>query len=90
MENVNKLAKKVLSALDEEDHQAGREPNWTRNLGRLNSIVNSQVQGGKNDISAYEAVFGMPFEGRMALGNPESLQECETIEQRMGLMNERS
>ena len=81
MENMNKLAKRILASFDQEDRLAGQEPNWTYNLGRLAGVVNSQVQKGTHAVSACEAVFGMPFSGQVPPCDPQALRECETIEQ---------
>jgi hypothetical protein len=40
---------------------AGHNPNWTEILGSVAAVVNSQNSQygrGKNDVSAYEAVYG--------------------------------
>ena len=89
IENLNKLAKRILSNLDQEDRHSGKIPNWTFNLGKLAAVVNSQMQKGSNQVTSYEAVFGMPYSGRETTScNPQELRKCETVEQRMALIED--
>ncbi len=36
----------------------GENPNWTKVLGSVATVINSQHGRGKDDISAFEAVYG--------------------------------
>ena len=62
IESSNKTVKRVLANCEEEDRQRGLLPNWTMMTGRIMSSLNSHVQKGKNATSAYENVFGMPYD----------------------------
>jgi len=42
VENMNKLAKRILHSVEQEEKSKGRVPNWTRLLGRMMGVVNSQ------------------------------------------------
>ena len=59
---MNKLVKRVLGSVLAERRLAGEQPNWTEVLGSVAVVVNSQTGRGKNDVSAYEAVFGLAFD----------------------------
>ena len=88
VENMHKLAKRILHGIEQEERSKGRVPNWTRLLGRMMGVVNSQKQKGANAVSAYDAVFGMPFSGNSdVLSEPANVRACETIEQRLKLAN---
>ena len=85
---MNKLAKRILHSIEQEERLKGRIPNWTRLLGRMMGAANSQKQKGANDVAAYDAVFGMSHSGHQdALSEPAVLRQCETIEQRLNLAN---
>ena len=57
VENVNKLVKRVLGTVLAERRMLGQNPNWTEVLGSVAAVINSQKGRGKNDVSAYEAVY---------------------------------
>ena len=89
IENMNKLAKRVLGNFDQEDRLAGRGPNWTNNLGWLMSVVNSHEQKGLHNVTSYEAVFGLPYSGTAtAPCSQTELRKCETIQQRLNLVDD--
>jgi len=74
VENINKLVKRVLGSVLAERRLAGESPNWTEVLGSVAAVINLQAGRGKNDVSAYEAVFGLAFDHnfcalRKMLGN---------------------
>jgi transposase InsO family protein len=85
VENVNKLVKRTLLNLEDAERQDGKDPNWTRLLGNVMSAVNKQCGKGKNEVSAYEAVFGTKYDPDIPVPR-EELRKCNTIEQRMLLM----
>jgi hypothetical protein len=85
VENMNKLVKRTIQKLEEEDRQQGiKDPNWTRYMGRAMSSINSMEQRGKFRTTAYEAVFGMPYRGT-EIHSLEELRECKTLEDRLKL-----
>jgi transposase InsO family protein len=57
VENVNKMVKRVLGMVLAERRLVGENPNWTEVLGSVASTINSQCGRGKNDVTAFEAVF---------------------------------
>ena len=62
VENVNALVKRVLGRVLTERCLTGENPNWTEVLGCVAAVINSQSGCGKNDVSAYEAVFGQLYD----------------------------
>jgi hypothetical protein len=58
VENVNKFIKGNIVSILEERRQAGEDPNWTEVLGSVAAVINAQHGRGKNDVGAYEAVYG--------------------------------
>jgi hypothetical protein len=82
VENVNALVKRVLRSVLAERRQSGENPNWTKVLGSLTSIINSQCGRGKNDVSAYEAVFGQVYDHPLSCSKAEA-RRCWTIKDQM-------
>jgi len=81
VENMNKLAKRILHSIEQEECLKGRIPNWTRPLGRMMGTVNSQKQKGANAVANYDVVCGMSHSGHQdALSEPAVLRQCETLE----------
>ncbi len=78
MENVNALVKRVLGSVLAERRQSGENPNWTKVLGSMTLIINSQCGRGKNDVSAYEAVFGQVYDHPLSCSKAEA-RRCWTI-----------
>jgi transposase InsO family protein len=68
VENVNKMVKRVLGSVLAERRLAGQNPNWTEVLGSVAAAINSQSGRCKNDVSAYEAVFGEKYDHPMSCG----------------------
>jgi len=87
VENMNKLVKRVLGSVLAERRMAGKNPNWTEVLGCVAAVVNSQAGRGKNDVSAYEAVFGQPYDHQFSCSKEEA-RMCWTIDQRMLVTND--
>jgi hypothetical protein len=79
VENVNKLVKRVIGTVLSERRMAGQNPNWTEILGGVAAVVNSQKGRGKNDVSAYEAVYGQKLDHPLCCtkGRGTSVLECQ-------------
>jgi hypothetical protein len=87
VENVNALVKSVLGSVLTERHQSGDNPNWTKVLGSVASVINSQCGRGENDVTPYEAVFGQKFDHRFSCNKAEA-RRCWTIDYQMHVTNE--
>ena len=87
VENMNKLVKRVLGSVLAERRLAGDNTNWTEVLGTVAAVVNSQAGRGKNDVSAYEAVFGQPYHHQFSCSK-EDARKCWTIDERMLVTND--
>ena len=70
------------SVLASEVQKGKLRPNWTKYLGEVNSILNLQCGQAKNDVSAYETVFGIDFDPIMP-DTRDSICRCTTIQERM-------
>jgi hypothetical protein len=67
VENVNKIVKRILGTLLVERRLACHSPNWTELLGSVAAAINLQCGQYKNDVSAYEAVYGDKFDHPICL-----------------------
>lgn len=86
VENVNKLVKRVVGVLSER-RGAGQNPNWIKILGSVAAVINSQYGRGKNDVSAYEAVFGQKLDHPLSCSKSEA-RRCWTVKDRMLVTHE--
>jgi hypothetical protein len=59
VENMNKFVKRTLGTVLAEYQLVGKHGNWTEVLGSVASAINSQHGRGENEVSAYEAVYGL-------------------------------
>jgi transposase InsO family protein len=84
--SVEKLAKRVMPDLEETEHQNGRQANWTMLQGSVMAAVNKQCGKGRDSVSAYESVFGMPYDPQLPCSH-EDLWKCKTIQQQMKLVS---
>ena len=84
VENVNKFVKMIIGSILVERRLAGENPNWTEILGSVMSKINSQHGRGKNDVSAFEAVFGQTYDHQF-LCSMEEARKCWSIKQYMGV-----
>ena len=83
VEIINRLVKCVMNSVLASEVQKGKlRPNWTKYLGEVNSILNRQCGWAKNDVSAYETVFGIDFDPIMP-DTRDSIRRCTTIQERM-------
>jgi hypothetical protein len=85
IENVNKLVKRIIGSIISERRMAGYNPNWTEILGSVAAVVNSQNSQygrGKNDVSAYEAVYGQVFDHPLCCTKEEA-RRCWSVKDRM-------
>ena len=82
VENVNKLVKRVLGSVLAERRLAGQNPNWTEVLGSVAAVINTQSGRGKNDVAAYEAVYGQKLDHPMSCSKAEA-RRCWTVKDRM-------
>ncbi len=87
VENINKMVKRVISNIEEEERQRGRQPNWTMLLGRVMSAINQQKQKGTYAVSAYEAWTGMEYHAPIPVPH-EHLRQCTTVDERLKLYND--
>ena len=87
VENVNKLVKRVLQTVLSERRLEGQNPNWTEVMGSVASIINSQCGRGKNDVSAFESVYGQLLDHPLPCSKAEA-RRCWTIQDRMMVTNE--
>ena len=58
VENMNKFAKRTLDTVLAKYRLAGKHYNLTEVLGSIALAINTQHGWGKDDVSAYEAVYG--------------------------------
>ena len=56
VENMNKLAKRILGSVLAERRLAEENPNWTEVLGIVAATINTQHGRSSYDVSAYESV----------------------------------
>jgi hypothetical protein len=82
VENMNKLVKRVIGTVLAERRMAGQNPNWTEILGCVAAVVNSQKGQGKNDVSAYEAVYGQVLDYPLCCTKDEA-RRCWSVKDRM-------
>ena len=87
VENANATVKRALSSVLTERRLAGENPNWTEVLGSVAAVLNSQSGRGKNDVSAYEAVFGQVYDHPLTCSKEEA-QCCWTIDERIRVTSE--
>jgi hypothetical protein len=57
VENMNKFVKRNICSLLSERRMLGENPNWTEVLGAVSAAINSQHGRGKDNVSAFEAVY---------------------------------
>ncbi len=55
---MNKFVKRTLDIVLAEYRLVSKHPNWTEVLGSIALAINTQQGWGKDDVSAYEAVYG--------------------------------
>ena len=84
---MNKLVKRVIGTVLSERRAAGQNPNWTEILGSVAAVINSQCGRGKNDVSAYEAVFGQKLDHPLSSSKSEA-RRCWTVKDRMLVTHE--
>ena len=87
VENVNKMVKRVLGMVLAERRLVGENPNWTEVLGSVASTINSQCGRGKNDVTAFEAVFGQKLDFPLTCSKKEA-RRCWTVGERMKVTND--
>ena len=61
VKSMNKLVKRVLNSALTECRLVGKNPNWTEVLGSVGASINAAARHGKNDTSAYTAVYGESY-----------------------------
>jgi hypothetical protein len=81
------LVKRVLGSVLPERCQSGENPNWTKVLGSVASVINSQCDWGGNNVNPYEAVFGQIFDHPFSCNKAEA-RRCWTMDDRMNVTNE--
>jgi hypothetical protein len=76
-----------LGSVLAERRLAGESPNWTEVLGSVATVINSQAGRGKNDVSAYEAVFGLAFDHQF-LCSKDDARKCWTVNEHVLVTND--
>jgi hypothetical protein len=61
VENMNKFVKRTFRTILAEYRLAVKHPNWTEVLGSIASAINTQHGWGKDDVTAYEAMYGQKW-----------------------------
>lgn len=84
VENMNKHVKKTLKRIESEVRQSGKIPNWTGLLGRVMAALNKAEGKGKDNTSAYHAVFGQEYDP-VITATTADIRKCRTIEERLAL-----
>ena len=75
VENMNKLVKRVLGAIEQELRLQGIEPNWTSLLGRVMAAINTHESRQPYSVPAYKAVFGQDYHIRVSC-TQEDANKC--------------
>ena len=79
VENMNKMVKRR--------RLSGKNSYWAEVLGSIAMAINSQHGRGKNDASAYEAVFNQKFQHQYSCSKEEA-QRCWTIDEMLLVTND--
>jgi hypothetical protein len=87
VENMNKFVKRTLRTVLAEYRLVGKHRNWTEVLGSIASAINLQHDRGKNDVSAYEAVYGQKMDHDFSCSKEEARQ-CWTVPERLQVTND--
>ncbi len=65
----------------------GKHPNWTEVLGSIASAINMQYGWRKDDISAYETVYGQKMDHEFSCSTEEAHQ-CWKAPERLKVAND--
>ncbi|KAK1733577.1 hypothetical protein QTG54_015750 [Skeletonema marinoi] len=84
VESMNKLVERIIQDLENDERLKGREPNWTRLLGRAMQTINSKCGRGKFDCEPYKAVFGQSYHQQISCSISD-MRKCTTIDERLKL-----
>jgi hypothetical protein len=84
---MNKFVKRTLGTVLSEYRLVGKDRNWTEVLGSIVSAINLQHGKGKNDVSAYEAVYGQKMDHDFSCLKEEAHQ-CWTVPERLKVTND--
>lgn len=87
VENMNKLVKRVIEQLENEDRLNGIQPNWTNLMGRCMQTINSKRSRERHDVSPYMAVYGQPYNPSVTCEH-SMMRKCNTIEERLRVTND--
>lgn len=82
VESMNKLVKRVLNSTLAERRLVGENPNWTEVLGSVSATINSAAGRGKNDASAYTAVYGQTYDHDISCSKEEA-RRCWSLPERL-------
>ena len=82
VENMNKLVKKILFSMLSDSMREGKDTNWTYLLPRITAVVNSNKSRGKNSVTAYETVFGQPYDQELSCTLDEA-RKCYTVTEKL-------
>ncbi len=86
VEDMNKLAKRVIGSVLTKQRLVGDNPNWTAVLDLVAAVINSQHGCKKEDISSYEAVYGQEFDHEVSCSEEEA-RWCWTLPQLLKITN---
>ena len=86
VENMNKLVKRKLTTLEDDQRlkDSTKEPNWVELLPQVTASINSMGGKDKNNQSPYFTVFGMLYHDGVT-GSVADARKCHTIEQRLAM-----
>lgn len=88
VESMNKLVKKIIEALENDERLKGNKtPNWTRLLGKAMQTINSKCGRAAHDVAPYKAVFGQNYHQEISC-KLSDMRKCTTIEERLRLSND--
>lgn len=87
VESMNKLVHKIIKDLENEARLRGKEPNWTKLLGRAMQTINSKCGRGKHDCEPYQAVFGQHYNQDISC-SVNDMRQCSTINERLKLSDD--
>ncbi len=72
VENANAKVMRVLGSVLTKRRLAGQIPNWTKVLWSVAAVLNLQSGRGRNDVSAFEAVFGQVYDHSLTCSEEEA------------------
>jgi hypothetical protein len=87
VENMNKFVKRTLGTVLAEYRLVGKHPNWIEILRSIASAINTQHGQGKDDVSAYEVVYGQKKNHEFSCSK-EKVRQCWTVSDQLKIAND--